>query len=227
MKFKVSNPLEYLNTTFIIALFIWISFFAPFAGEHLRFLFISVLAILLLVSLCLDKNSYKLIFSKTEIPFGIFLLTMISGIISAKEAPVAYWHFWAFIFPIPFLYFLAKIAFKEKYGVFIIRGLCVMALLVCALGITEFVTKQNFIYKYFVDNMYYNVFRGRRMISTQIHPTPLSTYLLAVFPLSIAFYFKAKKLSFRMLSVICTAVIFMSIILAFSRGALSIPISIR
>ena len=201
-------------------LFLWISFFAPLVGENWRTLFISVLAVFLLISLCIDKNSYKLIFSNAEIPFWIFLLTMAGGLISVKEPPIAYWHFWSFIFPVPFLYFFAKIAFRERWGVFIVKALCVMALLVCALGIAEFITKQNFIYEYFRNNMYYGVFIGRRMISTQIHSTPLSTYLLAVFPLTLALHFKAKKSFIRILMVACSAIIFVSIVLTFSRGAL-------
>lgn len=204
----------------IILLLLWISFLAPIVERYLQFMFFIVLLALLSISICLDKNFYKLIFNKTEIPFWAFLLTMIGGIIVVKESAVAYRHFWSFIFPIPFLFYSGKIAFEEKYGVLIIRSICLMALLISIYGIIEFVTRQNFIYKELLNNPYYTVFKGNRMMSTHFHPTPLGTYLVAIFPLTVILLLKEKNIFLKLLSIIYAIVIFISVILTFSRGVL-------
>lgn len=216
---NISNQLEKINCIGMISLFLWVSFFAPFAGGQWQFKFIILLGFLLMLSFWFKKDIYKSIFNKAEIPFLVFLLTMAGGIVSVKDPAVAYRHFWLFIFPIPFLYFFAKTAFKEKYGRLIIRSVCLMAALVCIYGIIEFLTKQNFLYTYFARNMYFEVFKGRRMMSTQFHPTPLGTYLVAILPLSIALKSLEKKIFLKFMSVIYTVIIFIGIILTFSRGA--------
>lgn len=216
---NISNQLEKINCIGMICLFLWISFFAPFASGQWVFKSVILLCVLLMISLWFKKDIYKSTFNKAEIPFFVFLLTMIGGIASVKDPAVAYRHFWLFIFPIPFLYFFAKTAFQEKYGRLIIRSLCLMAALVCVYGIIEFLTKQNFLYTYFARNMYFEVFKGRRMMSTQFHPTPLGTYLAAILPLSIALKSLEKKSFLKFMSMFYTAIIFIGIILTFSRGA--------
>ncbi len=216
---NISNLLEKINYIGMIALFLWISFFAPFVSEQWPFKFIILPCVLLMAAFGFKKDIYKSIFNKAEIPFFVFLLTMIGGIVSVKDPAVAYRHFWLFIFPIPFLYFFTKTTFKENYGRLIIRSACLMAVLVCICGIIEFLTKQNFLYTYFTRNIYFEVFKGRRMVSTQFHPTPLGTYLVAILPLSIALKSLEKKTFLKFMSRIYTAIIFIGIILTFSRGA--------
>lgn len=215
----MSNLLEKINYIGMIALFLWVSFFAPFASGQWQLEFIILLGVLLMLSFWFKKGIYKSILSKAEIPFYVFLLTMIGGLAGVKDPAVAYRHFWLFIFLIPFLYFFAKSAFKENYGRLIIRSLCLMAALVCVFGIIEFLTKQNFLYTYFARNMYFEVFKGRRMMSTQFHPTPLGTYLVAILPLSIALRSLEKKIFLKFMSIFYSAIIFIGIILTFSRGA--------
>jgi len=220
MRLKTNMKLlEYLKIIFFIILFAWISFFSPLIGEQMQVQFLCILSVLLLI-LAFTEKYYKNIFSKTEIPFWIFMLTMLGGIIIVKDPFIAYKHFQLFILPIPFLYYFAKIGFENKYAVPIIRSICLMASLVCIYGIIEFVTKHNFIYEYLIHNQYYRVFVGRRMISTHIHPAPLGTYLVAIFPLSIALLSKEKKLFLKFTSIIYAVVIFIGIILTFSRGVL-------
>lgn len=216
---NIGNRLEKINCLGMIALFLGVSFFAPFAGEQWASKFIILLCILLIVSFGFKKDIYKSIFNKVEIPFWVFLLTMIGGLAGVKDSAVAYRHFWLFIFPMPFLYFFAKTAFRENSGRLIIRSACLMATLVCIYGIIEFLTKQNFLYTYFTRNMYFEVFKGRRMMSTQLHPTPLGTYLVAILPLSIALKSLEKKIFLKFMSRIYMAIIFIGIILTFSRGA--------
>lgn len=215
---NISTLLEKINYIGMVSLFLWVSFFAPFARGQWLSKFIILLGVLLIAAFWFKKDIYKSIFNKAEIPFFVFLLTMAGGIVSVKDPVGAYRHFWLFIFPIPFLYFFAKSAFKENYGRLIIRSLCLMAALVCVFGIIEFLTRQNFLYTYFARNMYFEVFKGRRMMSTQFHPTPLGTYLAAILPLSIALRSLEKKTFLKFMSMFYAAVIFIGIILTFSRG---------
>jgi len=216
---NIGPRLEKLNCLGMIALFLGVSFFAPFAGGQRQFKFIILPGVLLAVSFWFKKGVYKTILNKAEIPFWVFLLTLIGGLIGVQDSAVAYRHFRLFIFPIPFLYFFAKTAFKEKYGRLIIRSLCLLAVFVCVFGISEFLTKQNFLYTSLAKNMYFEAFKGNRMISTQVHPTPLGTYLAAILPLSIALILLEKKLFLKFMAMLYAAVIFTGIILSFSRGA--------
>jgi O-antigen ligase len=185
-----------------------------------QFLFIFILGAFVLISVFLDMTKRRLIFNKKEIPFLVFLLTMISGMINVKEPSVAYYHFWSYIFPIPFLYFFAKIGFENRYGKLIIRTISFMAALVCICGFIEFAAKQNFIYDSILDNIYYRIFVAKRMISTHFHPVPLGTYLVAILPLPVALSLREKRLFAKGLLIICAAIIFIGIILTFSKGAL-------
>ena len=216
--------LQRINFAGMVSLFLWISFFAAILADKSaqgRFIFIFILFILLSVSLVLNKNYYKSIVNKTEVPFYIFLLTMLGGLIAVKEPPVAYGIFWSFIFPaIPVLFFFSKIGFQNKYGIVLIRSICLMALLVFIFGIIEFTAKQNLIHTGLFNPYYYDLLRGRRMMSLHIHPAPLGTYFVAVLPLAVALILKEKKAFLKLLAASYTVFISIGIILTFSRGAL-------
>jgi hypothetical protein len=151
--------------------------------------------------------------------FLVFLLFIAGGLINAKDLPLAYRHFWLYIFPIPFLYFFAKIVFEEKYAVLILRCICMMATLVAMYGLIEFVNGENLIYSHY-NNIYYNIYKGYRMMSTHIHPAPLGTYLAAIFPLSMALCMMEKSKFIKVVFIICAVVIFTGAIFTFSRGTL-------
>lgn len=210
---------ERLSLIAFILLFIWISFFSSLVGKNPQFLFLFFLIAILILT-CIKGKKYKLIFNKAEIPFFLFFATMAMGIVNVKDPAVAYWHFWFSIFPVPFIYFFAKVAFDNKYSILIVRSACIMASLVFIFGIIEFITKQNFIYSGYVYNFCYQAFKGRRMMSTHIHPTPLGTYFVAILPLSIALSLKEKKASLKFMFSICGIFNFIGIILTFSRGVL-------
>jgi O-antigen ligase len=212
--------LGHFKTALIILLFIWISFFAPLVGQNQHKLFLLTLIVLLLSFVLLKRDSYKAIFNKTELPLGIFLLTMFGGLITVQEPAVAWWHFRFFILPIPFLYFFARIAFENKSGLSIIRGLSLLATLICIAGIIEFITKENIIYRDYLPTLYYPFFKGRRMLSLHVHPTPLGTYLVAIFPLACGRFLIEKKRHLKLFAIAYSAIIFTGIILAFSRGVL-------
>lgn len=213
--------INFISVTGMIGFFAWVSFFAAIlTGDMWRFGFFSALAILLAVLVYLDPGYYrKLIFSKEDIPLWIFLLTMIGGLVNATNQAVAHRYFLVFILTVPFVYFFAKAAFREEYAMVILRFLCFMGLLVSIYGIIEFITGKNFIYINLMDSFCYDEFKGQRMMSTQVHPAPLGTYLTAILPLSIVLIFKEKKIHLKVLAVIFAVVIFIGVIMTFSRGS--------
>lgn len=208
---KAINIISYIG---IIGLFLWISFFAPLVGGLWQFQFTFILIVLV----CLHVKSYKLIFNRQDFPFWIFLLVIMGGLVNIKDSQIAYQHFWSFVFIIPFLYFFTKLAFRKEYGMIILRSICLMGLLVCVCGIMEFTVKENFIYKRLIYNFCYDAFKGRRMMSLHIHPAPLGTYLVAIFPLAIVLILREKKVFLKLSAVICAAIIFIGIVLTFSMG---------
>jgi len=217
---KVFNLTE--KTTFLgmMVLFLWISFFAPLASEQVQLRFVILLCVLLIARVCFKENIAEVIFNKEEISFWVFFLIMIGCVIGVKEPTVALRHFRLFILPVPFCYFFAKLAFNNKYGILIMRSVCIMASLVFIFGIIEFITKKNFLYSDFIYNFCYLAFKGRRMMSIHIHPAALGTYFTAILPLAIGLLFIEKKTVFKLAAAIYIIFISIGIILTFSRGAL-------
>jgi O-antigen ligase len=210
---------EFTKISLFLVLFLWFSFVPYFWGEKIRFFFLALIGVFLFIPCLIDKKHAGLIFGREEVPFWVFFLTMAGGLITASDHATAWYYFNSYIVPIPFFYFLAKTAFEKKHATVIARVFCFAAVLVCIFGIMEFISRRNFIYEYFMDNIYYLSFRGRRMISTQIHPSALGTYLIAIFPLSLVFFLKRNRLA-RGLSFACAGFILVGIILTFTRGAL-------
>jgi len=212
--------MKLINAICALLLFIWISFFAPFVSMPYEYIFLLVMTVLFSIMLIFNFKFKELIFDKQDMPLWIFLFTMAGGLINITDRPVAYHHFLSFILPIPLIYYFAKLAFREEYGVLILRGICAASLLVCVLGVIEFITQENFIYRGIFNNIFYDVFKGVRMMSTQIHPAALGTYLAAVFPLALALAFKEKNPLLKLFSIFSAALILLCVILTFSRGAL-------
>ncbi len=217
MMYKIISSIK---LTGIIGMFLWISFFAPLIGDKYQVIFLIVIAILLLASLIFDRNVYKLIFDKKDAPFWIFLLLIMGGLINIKDSSVAYRHFWAFIFPIPFLYFYAKSVFQERHRILILRCICIMAASVAIYGFMELIFGKNLVYVNYINNSLYNMYVGSRMMSVHSHPAPLGTYLAAIFPLSLALYMMEKNRLLKLISIICAVIIFTGALFTFSRGVL-------
>ncbi|HAZ10974.1 MAG: hypothetical protein A2047_00335 [Omnitrophica bacterium GWA2_41_15] len=219
-QYIMDKVINNFKLTGVIALFLWISFFAPIVNESCRFWFFVVLIIFLSVLLFIDRQLYKLIFSREEIPFWIFLAALMAGIVNAVESVTMYRHFWSYIFPIPFLYFFAKITFKIQNTKYILRVVCFMAFVLCLYGIIEFSTRNNIIYEKYLTSLYYETYKGIRMMSIHMHPISFGTYLLAIFPLAYVLFLKEEKRFFKIAAFIYAVTIAVCIILVFSRGAL-------
>jgi len=202
-------------------MFVWIALFAPLLQDAWWAQSLVIIAALSLILACLDPGSrFKSLFSRHDIPLWIFLFTMAGGLVNIVDRAPAWHQFWSFIFPIPFIYYFTKLAFREESGVSMLRGICFVSLIVCVLGIIEFAAKRSFIYERFFNNFCYSIFKGARMMSTQVHPAPLGTYMAAVFPLAVVLALKEKRLFLKLSAIITAAAILICAILTFSRGAL-------
>lgn len=203
-----------------VILFFWISFFAPLVEIFWNLLFLKVLFVSLLSIFCLNRQALRCFFNKDELPLLIFILAFALGVVPAYDKTAAMNHFYSVIIPIPIVYFISKLAFQEKHCIVIVRFMCAMAFLAAFYGIIEFFAKYNFIYENIIDNFCYISFKGRRAMSTQVHPAALATYLVSTLPLSLILITNEKKPFFKILSILYSVIIFFGLMLCFSRGGL-------
>lgn len=212
--------MERLKIFFVVCVAAWVSFFAPFMGRDKFGVFFWILGITFAVQLFRRREKISLIFSKEEIPFWIFFAAMAGGLVNAHGYAESPRYYLSFILPIPLIYFFAKVYFQKEYAVTLATIFHVAALIVCLFGFSEFITLKNFIYQCLINNMYFNAFKGSRMISTQIHATPLGTYLLAMLPLSVFLLLRPGRTIGRVYFILSSLAITAGIMLTFSRGAL-------
>lgn len=201
-----------------VLLFFWISFFAPLTTDYFRFTFLAALFLVLFIQGFINKEVRLRIFNRSELPLLIFLLTMSAGLLFAYKSPIDYKSFLLFILPAPITYFFAKVNFQKNDFEGTAKIIYTMAFLVVVCGLTEFVAKQSLVKEFSQKSMYYLVFLGNRMMSFHQHPTPLGTYLAAIFPLSLILIKRNLRFSLKLLWSIFSLVIFAGIILTFSRG---------
>ncbi|MBU1006595.1 MAG: hypothetical protein KKH08_03260 [Candidatus Omnitrophica bacterium] len=209
-----------IKTISTIGLFLWISFFAPIAGQQYQGVFLIVVCILSSALFISDNSARGGAFSRKDIPLWLFLLVILIGLIGVKNPPVAYSHLWLYVFPIPFLYFFTKSVFDLSRAALILRCVCIMAASVAIYGLMEIFSGKNLIYAGLGNNPYYWLYAGSRMMSFHIHPVALGTYLAAIFPLTFVLYKIEKRRIFKSISVFCATVILAGALFTFSRGVL-------
>jgi len=211
---------EKLNAGGMIILFAWISFFAAIASPAASGLFFVAVTLAIITHLIVSGKKYvALVCGKEEAPFWLCFLALMGGLVTVAQPAVAKQYFFQFVLPIPAIYFFSRLTFHPRFGKRIVFALCGMAVLATLLGIAEFVTKRSFIYEHIIKNMYYVPFRGKRMISTHLHPTPLGTYLVAVMPLLLVLALRAKSSLLRLAYSLGWCLLMAGVILTFSRGA--------
>ena len=205
---------------YIVAFFLWISFFAPVLGGKYEFLFISAITVILLAVLILDKEAYKNLADKKDLALCVFIIAAVIGMAGAGNPEVAHKHFWFYIFSAPFLYFFGKITAKKGFNKTILKIICFIVFLVCLYGILEFTSKNSSAYERYFNNPYLSLYKNHRIMSFHMHPAPFGTYLLAVFPLIYISVVIEKNSFLKNILKFLAAVVFMCIILTFSRGVL-------
>jgi len=215
------NILEYLKSICFIILFAWISFFPQPVQDKYWIYTVVFLGVFLLI-LISSKEYRAALFSLKDWPFWLFLICLFSGTISATNKEVAlktYFYLVVTFFP---LFYIGKALFRnEKDRDIICITICLCSCVVAIIGILELYFGKNIIYEKFISNPYYerNIGYGPQVMSTQMNPAVLGSYLAA--SLLFGFYlFKKKSFYLKSLAItssfLCATVIF----LTFSRGVL-------
>jgi len=178
-------------------LFALISFFpAPLLG---RFgMELRIFTVIFLLILALNKKHREFIFASPVWPAGIFILSLLAGVINAidKEFAIKSYLLIASTFFIFFL--IGRAVFSnalDRYRVCII--ISASAFIVALLGFAEFYFSRNILYENFVENPYYAryiVEHSRRLMSTQLNPAILGSYLLGCLPFS---FYLIRRRSFH------------------------------
>lgn len=206
---------------FMLVFFAWLSFFAPQVGSFWSLVFVLIMGCLLLLKIVKKEYPRHWLTDNLGICFWLFFLASLAVAYTRIDSLIARQHFLFYIFPALIIYFFSRANFHDQKPSIFLRGVCLMALVVFSLGAIEFFTKYNPIYSARTSNLlYWDVFKGRRMMSTQIHPAALGTYFLAFLPLAYGLWRIEKKRSYRIIFAICACLFTLGVILTFSRGAL-------
>ena len=165
---------------------------------------------------------------KRDVGVWIYLLGALGGYIFACNVEIAQYQYLRLAFTGIAIYYFAKSCFKVEMFTNISKWLCLLASCVVIFGIFEFVLRENFIYKHFVDNpYYYRHLMSRAITSTQLHRTPLSTYLICCLPFSCFIIFNAKKSFWRIFGFVSFLLISGGLFLTFARmGVLMIIVAL-
>ena len=193
---------------FIIILFGWIALLPPPLQGQFDLFIKTFLFIFLFIVMPTGKQA-KALFSLQDWPVWLFLICMCSGIISARDRNVALMTFIYLFTNMFFLFYIGKAIFcSDGYQKFIFMIITVLSGLVALLGIVEVFLGH--IYK--ISGLLFPK-------ATQLHQTPLATYLLLTLP--FAFYFLRQKN--RRVKIFAASVIILEILcllLTFSHRAI-------
>lgn len=213
------RSLEYLKNVGIIILFLWISLFPqPIQDRYMIYVRIFIGA--LLAVLLLNKKYLKNLFSLQDLSLWLFLICLSSGIVSAIYKSAAFGRYLYLTTTFFILFYIGKALFfyKEDRDM-VVKIICICSGLVALIGILELYFGKNILYENFIDNPYYEryVKYSSRLMSTQLNPAVLGSYLLGCLPFS--FYLLKDASVYKRLSGIFSLLLSISvIILTFSRG---------
>jgi len=105
--------------------------------------------------------------------------------------------------------------------VYIIKGLCYFCSIIALLGILEFIFKTNIIYSYTdigLELSYRWMFPSRIKV-THLHPVVLGSYFVICLPFCFYTLFNGTR-RVRFMGFFCSSLVFIGILLTFSRGSL-------
>jgi O-antigen ligase len=201
---------------FFTIFLIWISLFPQPVQERCYAFVVLFLAISFLSA---GRRIYDL-FRPRHIFSWVFLLCVSAGVFNAADRLAAFQVYLNISFSFLFLYFLS-------YGIFLDRGTmvtaakfaCGLSILICLVGISEWIFGQSFIYNYYIDNIYYNRYiNSGRLMSTQFNPVILGSFLLGMTPLVIFLMDSGSGKFWRAAAIVAAALNIFLIIFSFSRG---------
>lgn len=207
-----------INIYFIIALFIWTSFFP--APIHLKYhLFTNIFLTLIFLTLLARKHFSM--FKLNDYPLWLFLIGISINVFFAQQKNVAFKAYLNLAIPMFFIYYLISESFSsEKSFGLLAKTICLSSIAVSLAGILESLFRYNILYEHFIENPYYLRFISgfARPMSFQFNPTPLGGYLLGCLPFNLLL-FKKEGSYFKFLGAMGIVLNVVVIILTLSRCA--------
>ena len=212
----LSPKFKYLESGLFILFFAWISFFPE--PLHQRYAFYAGACLFLFLGIILlNAENRKDLFSLKDWPLWLFLLSILPGQLNAIDKSASFKTYLLFSTNLFLVYYVGKVLGKsgkniDKLNIII----CVSSILVSLLGFFEVIYGFNPIYKYLINNPYYQRYIEFpvRPMSTLFNPAPLATYLLFTWPFAIPLCRHKNPLGYITIvtNIVC-------LILTFSRGS--------
>ena len=208
-----------VNKIFIVAFIVWVSFF-PEPIQEKYHLATKVFLVLMFAMLLIKKQTS--IFKLNDLPFWFFLTAIGINVFFAQNRNIAFKTYFDLVIPLFSIYYWISEVISDEINLrFLTKIFSIFSILVSLGGFLEFLFAVNPIYKYFIQNPYYEryIVRIVRPMSTQFNPVTLGTYLLASLPFNFLLLKQDKGL-FKSLGTIGMILNTVVIILTFSRGVL-------
>lgn len=204
-------------------LFTWLSFFAASCQVKYGNMILCVLFLPFVVSFLADRRrTREVLIDKNDVFLWAYVIILTIGVFFARNKELARIQYFNYAIPALIIYYFFKSQFsliENRRGVAIF--ISVLACAVSAFGILEFMSHGNALYEKFMQNPFYDHYLSeRRVMSTQVVPQALGTYLLACLPMAYFLTDKARRTGLRMLGAASSVLLFCGIILSFTRSAL-------
>ncbi|MDP3732792.1 MAG: O-antigen ligase family protein, partial [Candidatus Omnitrophota bacterium] len=214
-----SNKLGYLKKTIVIALFVWISFFPPPIQDQ-YWIYVRIFFGVFLLILILNKKYLRFLFSFQDWPLWLFLICLLSGIVSATDKSVALRTYLYLVTTFLPLFYIGKYLYGSDKNINMVSMvICICAGLVALIGLMELYFGKNILYENFIFNPYYEKYVrfNPRPMGTQFHPVVLGSYLLGCLPFSFSL-FRKKSLCLKLLGILISLLCAIVIMLTPCRG---------
>jgi len=181
--------LNRLSLIVVILLLASISFFPPPIQERYNLVTKSILALAFIVLLIKKGTS---IFKLSDFSLWFFIIAIGINVFFARYSYTALRTYLDLAIPMLLIYYLSVDAFSWRGGIgFLAKTISILSILISLGGIFESLFAFNPIYKYFIENPYYQRYITGfvRPMSTQFNPTALGSFILVCLPFNF-FMFK-------------------------------------
>ncbi|MFH1783017.1 MAG: O-antigen ligase family protein [Candidatus Omnitrophota bacterium] len=210
---------RYLYLSIFVTLFIWLSLFVGFVEvNHVNIALVITLIILVLLQ---RTEARKIFLDKEDLFLWCYILVLTVGLNFTENREIAFNRYINYAIPILIVYFLFKSQVSlTKYKITFAVTICVLAGIVSTIGILEFIFHKNILYEKFISNMWYKIYLPEsRIMSTQLVPAVLGTYLIASIPFSYFLIYKSNSKTLKKLGILTAVLCVLALFFTFSRGS--------
>lgn len=224
------NLKEKIILTALCIFIFWLSFLPTFINSNSFTYLVLYLIFFLVFLIFLDKRKNLKYLKESNLlvkilPFLIFMASFLESVIFASEKFFALKIYLHLFLPLLIICYLMNILFRSYKNIVIKklpRLICIISLIIGGLGLIEIIFRWNFIYEYFIRDMYYEKYISKVIphpMGTQYHPSALATFLLFCIPFNFI-VFRDKIRFFSVLSKIALILNIFILMFTFSRAAL-------